>query len=132
MTSNEKKILTKFKEIKKGNTVTIAGMLRVTINYAYDMCKKLCEKGYLERLSPGRFALYRITPLGEKQVKTESQTKEEEATERSEEVPPPVSRSPECNEGSVVEGSDSVDEKRGFLNHPSVPRDWKTCNWKWK
>jgi DNA-binding MarR family transcriptional regulator len=70
MTSNEKKVLEKFKEIGQGNTVTMAGTLRVTISYAYDVCKKLCEKGYLERLSPGRFASYRITSLGEKQVGT--------------------------------------------------------------
>ena len=132
MTSNEKKILIKFKEIKQGNTVTIAGTLRITINYAYDICKKLCEKGYIEQLSPGRFALYRITPLGEEQVKTECQTKEEEVTRRREEAPTPVSRSPECNEGSVVGGSDNVDEKTGISNQPSVPEDWKTCNWKWK
>ncbi len=73
MTSNEKRVLMKFKEIKQGNTVTIAGTLRVTINYAYDVCKKLCEKGYIERLSPGRFALYRITSLGEEQFKDEGE-----------------------------------------------------------
>jgi len=70
MTSNEKKVLEKFKEVGQGNTVTMAGTLRVTISYAYDVCKKLCERGYLERLSPGRFASYRITSLGEKQVGT--------------------------------------------------------------
>ena len=107
-------------------------MLRVTINYAYDKCKKLCEKGYLERLTPGRFALYRITPLGEEQVRTEGQTKEEEATKSlgsswDKGTPSP---SPQSSEHS--EGSNSVDEKTGILNHLSVPEDWKTCNWKWK
>ena len=87
MTSNEKKVLVKFKEIEQGNTVTVAGTLRVTISYAYDVCKKLCEKGYLERLSPGRFALYRITPLGAEQVKTDVPTKEAGATEDSAEKP---------------------------------------------
>lgn len=203
MTSNEKKVLKIFKEIKQGNTVTMAGTLRVTIGYAYDVCKKLCEKGYLERLSPGRFALYKITSLGEEQVRTDVETKEEKATERSEgvpqsdseggkieeieeyecvscgatvkeddtecpkcgtifegyeeepeeerlkressptsespspegqskEIPQPTPQAPEDKEGSVVEGNDNVDEKKEILNHPSVPEDWKTCNWKWK
>ena len=77
MTSNEKKVLMKFKEIKQGNTVTMAGTLRVTIGYAYDVCKKLCEKGYLERLSPGKFASYKITPVGEEQVKGEGEGERE-------------------------------------------------------
>lgn len=235
MTSNEKKVLTKFKEIKQGNTVTMAGTLRVTINYAYDVCKKLCEKGYLERLSPGRFALYKITPSGEEQVKGEGEGDKElesvvgveeegkEATERpkgvlseanvqsegvpprneaspkggdsesgtiqekeeyecsncgtavreeeiecpkcgiifegfeeepeeemaegepslqsgasdvlkerSEKVPQPTPQSPEGNKGSVVEGNDNAGGKTEILDHPSVPEDWKTCNWKWK
>ncbi len=71
MTPNEKKVLAKFKEIKQGNTVTVAGALRVTISYAHDVCNKLSQKGYLERLSPGRFALYKITSLAEKQVQTD-------------------------------------------------------------
>ena len=87
MTSNERKVLMKLEEIEQGNTVTMAETLRVTINYAYDVCKKLCEKGYLERLSPGRFALYRITPLGAEQVKTDVPTKETEATEDSADKP---------------------------------------------
>ncbi len=204
MTSNEKKVLMKFKEIKQGNTVTIAGTLRVTINYAYDVCKKLCEKGYIERLSPGRFALYKITPLGEDAaadyaekrrerreifadsadnsavsavaeieeyectncgasvkeddtecpkcgVVFEEVVEEEEATEGNterservaeapdfpqdkpcEEVPSSTQQNPKVGEESANEGSDNVNEKRGILNHPSVPEDWKTCNWKWK
>jgi len=71
MTPNEKKVLAKLKEIKQGNTVTVAGTLRVTISYAHDVCNKLSQKGYLEKLSPGRFALYKITSLGEKQVQTD-------------------------------------------------------------
>ncbi|MBU4312379.1 MAG: hypothetical protein KJ706_06655 [Candidatus Omnitrophica bacterium] len=77
MTSNEKKVLVKFKELKQGNTVTMAGTLRSTIGYAYEICKKLCEKGYLERLLPGQFAIYKITPLGEEQVKGESEGERE-------------------------------------------------------
>ncbi|MEW6674780.1 MAG: hypothetical protein AB1348_01960 [Nitrospirota bacterium] len=206
MTQNEKKVLMKFKEIRQGNTVTIAGTLRVTIGYAYDVCKKLCEKGYLERLSPGRFALYRITSLGEEQVRTKGQIKEEEAIKPIESswdklregVLPPASsivegkdsgsgkgeeyecancgtvvredeiECPKC--GAVFEGieeeevtvgsveeqspeqteqvvgqsskgvteqkkasfNENIDEKAGILNHPSVPEDWKACNWKWK
>lgn len=214
MTSNEKKVLAKFKEIKQGNTVTIAGTLRVTINYAYDVCKKLCEKGYLESLSPGRFALYRITSLGEEQVKTEGEgekefkadvdaegegrretegieeyeyecvscgaavkeedtecpkcgivfeegveeaiegSTEEQSPEQAKQVEgqsnegttesldssrdklceevPPAPQSTE--ERSVVKEDDNVGRERetGILDHPSVPEDWKTCNWKWK
>ncbi len=174
MTSNENKVLAKFKEIKQGNTVTMAGTLRVTISYAYDVCKKLCEKGYLERLSPGRFALYRITSLGEKQVGTDVQadaneelkieeyecvscgaavkeddtecpkcgiifeeTVEEEMAEsvgssRDERAPQRV-RGPSVVIGiKPVEKSDSKEGKTGIFNHPSVPDDWKTCNWNWK
>lgn len=222
MTSNEKKVLVKFKEVKQGNTVTMAGTLRSTINYAYEICKKLCEKGYLEKLSLGRFALYRITPLGEEQVRGEGEgereagvgvgaeeevKKEIEETEeyectncgavvkesdtecpkcgtilegyeeepeeemveqesslhsgspsseeslapaqdklheeppqptpqnpekRNEETSQPTQQNPEGNEASTAKESNNVDEKTEILDHPSVPKDWKTCNWKWK
>jgi len=72
MTPNERKTLVKFAEIKEGNTVTIAGTLRSTINYAGEVCKKLCENGYLERLVPGMFARYKISPSGIEQVQSES------------------------------------------------------------
>lgn len=77
MTPNEKKALMKFREIEQGNTVRIAGTLGVTINYAGDICKKLHAKGYLERLLPGVLASYRITPLGEEQVKEEGEIEKE-------------------------------------------------------
>jgi len=174
MTSNEKKVLVKFKEIEQGNTVTMAGTLRVTISYAYDVCNKLCEKGYLERLSSGRFALYRITSLGEEQVGTDVQANaneelkieeyecvscgaavkeddtecpkcgiifeeamEEEAAEsvdssRDEQVSQPVPNPSIILEINPVKRADSKDEKTEILNRPSVPQDWKTCNWNWK
>jgi len=77
MTPNEKRALIKFKEIKEGNTVNIAGTLEVTINYAGEACGRLCKKGYLERLLPGMFARYRITPLGEEQVREEGESEKE-------------------------------------------------------
>jgi len=185
MTSNEKKVLMKFSEIKQGNTVTMAGTLRVTISYAYDVCKKLCEKGYLEELSPGRFALYKITSLGEEQVKTDVQTKEEGATEsldssrgegvlQRSEVPggdDSVGRKVkiekyECSNCGVIVREDEIEcpkcgiifegtmkekeaakqskevpqpasqsserSEKNVLDEPSVPEDWKICNWKWK
>jgi len=179
MTQNEKKILTKFKEIKQANTVTIAGTLRASISYGYDLCKKLCEKGYLEQLSPGRFALYKITSLGEEQVKGDVQSKIEGIGEyecvscgtavKEEDMQCPqcgiifeedveeevAGISPEHSEGGDVEESfvfaqdrfrktpetkpyeetlsdENVGKGAEILNHPSVPQDWKTCNWKGK
>lgn len=174
MTQNEKKVLGKFKEIKQGNTVAIAATLGVTINYAGDICKKLYGKRYLERLLPGMFASYRITPLGEEQVKSEGEgerelrssvSAEEEGKGGIEEtdvyecencgavVKEEDTKCPKCGilfEETVEEeaaesldfsrdklreevpSDDSVDEKTEILNHPSVPEDWKTCNWKWK
>lgn len=194
MTSNEKKVLVKFKEVKQANTVTMAALLRSSINYGYDVCRKLCEKGYLEMLSPGRFALYKITPLGEEQFRGEGQTKKEmtespvfSQDKLREGISQPAS-SPSAMLGiNSVEGSDSVRGKieeieeyecvscgaaveedntecprcgivfeegveeeeatKSFDSsrdegvpppplqspiHPSVPEDWKTCNWKWK
>jgi len=106
MTPNEKKALVKFGKVKQGNTVTIAGTLGVTINYAWDTCKKLCDQGYLERLSPGKFALYKITLLGKKQVGSNGSEipipaevsdvageQDREATEQNEEVPSSESES---------------------------------------
>jgi len=84
MTPNEKKALIKFKEIKQGNTVAIAGRLRVSIRYAGDACKELWEKGYIERLVPGQFAVYKITSLGEEQVRHEGQPDEEKGTVQNE------------------------------------------------
>lgn len=174
MTSNEKKVLDKFKEIGQANTVTMAGTLRVTISYAYDVCKKLCEKGYLERLSPGRFALYRITSLGEKQIGTvvqadaneEANIEEYECVSCGAGVKEDDTECPKCGiifeeaveeemvqsvgssqderapqrapDSSVVldiksvEGANSEGKKTEILNHPSVPDNWKTCNWNWK
>ncbi|NQS88711.1 winged helix-turn-helix transcriptional regulator [Patescibacteria group bacterium] len=165
MTSNEKKVLVKFREIKEGNTVTMAGTLRVTIGYACDVCKKLCEKGYLERLSPGRFALYKITPLGEEQVKGEGEIEKEltdavgtgegdkeeveemgeyECTNCGAAVKERDIECPKCGtvfeegveeeatEGGTTEGQSDVDKKTEISDQPSVPEDWKTCNWKWK
>jgi hypothetical protein len=77
MTPNEKKALVKFKELKQANTVAMAGTLRSTINYAGEVCKKLCEKGYLERFLRGQFAVYKITPSGEEQVKEEGASEKE-------------------------------------------------------
>ncbi|MEW6684984.1 MAG: hypothetical protein AB1393_02100 [Candidatus Edwardsbacteria bacterium] len=148
------------------------------------------EKGYIERLSPGRFALYRITSLGEEQVKGEGEgekelggsmgteetkkeveeiegyecvscgtavkenttvcpkcgivfeevVEEEEAAEAldssqdepCEEAPSPAPQSPKVDEEDVVKETDNAGGKTGILDHPSVPDDWKTCNWKWK
>lgn len=153
MTSNEKKVLAKFNEIRQGNTVTVAGTLRVTIGYAYDVCNKLCEKGYLERLSPGRFALYKITSLGEKQVAPDRDNFAEQdasslaeisnydahAEEGRKEVE--AKEEYECtNCGTTVREDEIECPKCGIVfegyeeepDHLSVPEDWKTCSWKWK
>jgi len=96
MTPNEKKALVKFKEIRQGNTVAIAGTLRSTINYAGEVCKKLHKMGYLERLLPGQFAIYKITPRGEEQVKKEGEAERELK---------------ECAIGAEEEGKEAIEEK---------------------
>jgi len=173
MTQNEKKVLIKFKAIKQANTVSMAGTLRVTISYACDVCKKLCESGYLEQLSPGRFALYKITSSGEEQVKSDVQTKEEVPIERRERVLQAGSigrkvkvEKYECSNCGATVTEDEIEclecgiifkgdmkeketaeqseevlqpvlqgagrSEKNVLDEPSVPEEWKTCNWKWK
>ncbi|MBU4311479.1 MAG: zinc ribbon domain-containing protein, partial [Candidatus Omnitrophica bacterium] len=38
----------------------------------------------------------------------------------------------EATEGGTTEGQSDVDKKTEISDQPSVPEDWKTCNWKWK
>jgi len=174
MTSNEKKVLEKFRRIGQGNTVTMAGTLRGTISYACDVCKILCEKGYLEKLSPGRFASYRITSLGEEQVGPvdqadaneeahieeydcvtcgadikeddtecpkcgmilaevgQEETAQSVGSSKDERASQHVPDSPVVLDITSVEGANSEGKETGILNHPSVPQEWKTCNWNWK
>lgn len=117
MTPNERQVLVKFHEMKQGNAVTIAEWLRVTIHYASDLCRKLCEKRYLERLSPARVPSYRITPLGEEQVRAEGEA-QEAATERREEVPQPAVSAGEyecTNCGAAVNEADPQCPKCGVV-----------------
>jgi len=154
MTPNEKKALIKFKEISQGNTVAIAGRLRTTIGYAGEVCKKLWEKGYLERILPGQFAVYKLTSLGEEQVAdvvvaekepvaAESIQEEEKAQVEDVDQYECVScgvavkekdiECPKC--GTVFEETieeEGSAEKAGVLDQPSASQDWETCGWKWK
>jgi len=91
------------------------------------------------------FAVYKITSLGEEQVKGEGEVEREASvgagaeengeaiagveefectgcgtTVREDEI-----ECPQC--GMIFEGF--VEE---ILDHPSVPEEWKSCNWKWK
>lgn len=146
MTPNEKRALVKFKEIKQGNTVAIAGSLRFTIGYAGDVCKKLCEKGYLERLLPGQFAVYKITSLGEEQVKEEVASEKEisvgapaaaeKIIEPSEEILQDDNESGEIEEideyectncGAVVKEQDTECPKCGIIFEEDHRKNGRIC-----
>jgi len=71
MTPNEKELLGYFKDVGETNAVTMSKEMALSIDYTQAICKRLEEKGYLEKVSDARCPVYCLPQKEEKEEEGE-------------------------------------------------------------
>ncbi|MDA2929113.1 hypothetical protein MYX84_04045 [Acidobacteria bacterium AH-259-O06] len=68
LTPNEKEMLAVFKEVKKTNAWAMGKKLLYSTEYAEDLLKGLCAKGYLGKQAGGKYPIYSLTGKGKQEI----------------------------------------------------------------
>jgi len=60
MTPNEKELLNEFKMVKKASVFTMSKKMDFSVDYTRKLCNGLLADGFLERVTPGKWSVYKI------------------------------------------------------------------------
>ena len=64
MTPNEKELLNEFKMVKKASVFTMSKRMDFSVDYTRKLCNGLLAHGFLERVTPGKWSVYKTSKVG--------------------------------------------------------------------